>query len=206
MTGKYLNLCACASITFAAIGLMNPVAADVATPHRIVVWDGESAASGSTWVNPTSSTFAPETGDAHSGNTALEFKFDASNVWIGGGLDWNNWKTGTDVGTDTTGMKNLTFWIKSKGLTGDLQVQLLCNGVVTDTPEHHTAKVHVLKYSPNMADGQWHEVVIPLADLTQPAGYDPKVVTMLDFGFWTDKEAKGSFLVDDIAFDDGSTT
>jgi hypothetical protein len=169
-------------------------------PARVLVWDGETADTGSTWVNPTSSTFGPERGDAHSGNRALAFKFDAADIWIGAGFDWLNWKTG-NVGTDTTRMKNLTFWIKSEGTTGDLQVQLLCNGKVLDTPDHHTAKAHVLKYCPRLLDGGWHQAVIPLADLTQPAGYDPRIVTMIDFGFSADGEAKGSFIIDDIAFD-----
>jgi hypothetical protein len=174
-------------------------------PHKIIVWDGETANTGAGYTNPSSSTLLPETTDAHSGTTALEFKFQGSGVWLGCGWDWFNWKTGDDVGTDTTGMKNLTFWIKSKGATGDLQVQLLCNGVVLDTPEHHSAKVDVLKYCPDLLDGKWHQVEIPLADLTQPAGFNPKIISRIDFGFNADKPANGSFVVDDIGFDDGTT-
>lgn len=173
--------------------------------RRVVVWDGEKANVGGGWTNPTSSTFRPVTGDAHSGNTALEFKFHSSHIWIGCGFDWFNWKTGTDVGTDTRQMTNLTFWIKSKGTTGDLEVQLLCNGDVLDTLEHHAAKVHVLKYCPDLLDGKWHEVVIPLADMTQPVGYDPRIVSQIDFGFWSEKEANGNFVIDDIAFDNWVT-
>ena len=180
------------------------VGSQPAPVHRIVIWDGTTAKAGASWTNPTSSTFQPETGDGHSGNTALEFKFQGSNIWLGAGWDWFTWKTGKDVGTDTSAMKNLTFWIKSKGTTGDLQIQLLCNGDVIDTPDHHTVKVNVLKYCPQMMDGKWHEAIIPLADLTHNAGYDPKVVTMLDFGFMAGNDTDGSFLIDDIAFDDAN--
>lgn len=173
---------------------------------RIVVWDGEKVTKGGTWTNPKTATFGPKIGDAHSGDTAMEFRFHESHIWIGCGFDWFDWKTGKDVGTDTRKMKNLTFWIKSKGATGDLQVQLLCNGDVVDTPEHHAAKVRVQKYCPKMLDGKWHEVVIPLVDMTQPEGYDPKVVTMIDFGFMAEKEANGSFLIDDFAFDNRVVT
>ena len=82
-------------------------------------------------------------------------------------------KTG-NVGTDASEMKNLTFWIKSKGKTGLLQINLLCNGEILDTPEEHTAKVEVLKYCPQLLDGQWHEVVIPLAVSQTREGLQPK--------------------------------
>jgi hypothetical protein len=168
---------------------------------RVIVWDGEAHDKGSTWVNPTTSTFTREQGDAHSGMTALEFKFHDKDTWMGSGLDWNNWKTGSDVGTDTSKMTNLDFWIKATPTVGDLELQLLCNGAVIDTPEHHAPKVRVAKYCPRFRDGKWHEVVIPLADMPYPKGYDPKVVTMIDFGFWSQGESNGSFIVDDIAFD-----
>jgi len=168
---------------------------------RIVVWDGETHDKGSSWVNPTTSTFLRTQSDAHSGNTALELKFHDKQIWIGFGFDWFDWKTGRTVGTDTSKMTNLNFWIKSNGLTEDLQVQLLCNGDVVDTPEHHAPKMSIVKYCPNFRDGKWHEVVIPLRDMDYPKGYDPKVVTMIDFGFYTQGEATGSIQLDDLAFD-----
>jgi hypothetical protein len=60
----------------------------------------------------------------------------------------------------------------------------------------------IAKYCPTFRDGKWHEVVIPLNDMAYPTGYDPKVVTMIDFGFYAEAEANGSILIDDIAFDD----
>jgi hypothetical protein len=168
---------------------------------RIIVWDGEAHDTGSSWVNPTTSTFIRTHSDSHSGNTSLELKFHDRNVWIGFGFDWNNWKTGRNLGTDTSKMTNLNFWIKTSGLTNDLQVQLLCNGDVVDTPEHHAPKMSIAKYCPIFRDGNWHEVVIPLRDMAYPKGYDPRVVTMIDFGFYTQGEAQGSILIDDIAFD-----
>jgi hypothetical protein len=76
----------------------------------------------------------------------------------------------------------------------------LCNGAVFDTPEHHTEKVPVLKYCPQLLDGQWHQVSIPLADLKQPKGFDPSHVGELQM--FNAGEGDGSFFIDDIAFDD----
>lgn len=169
---------------------------------RVVVWNGESERTGAGWVNPTSSSIKPQSAVVHGGKVALEFKFKDDAHWIGAGWDWVAFKTGA-FGTDVTSMKRFTFWIKSQGKTGDLQINLLCCGPVLDTPEHHTEKVHVLKYCPKLFDGKWHEVAIPLADLTRPAGFDPQHVCELQMGFLVDKEAEGSFFLADLAFDAG---
>ena len=169
---------------------------------RVVVWDGEQANIGAGWVNPKTCSIGPQTAEAHSGNTALEFKFKGSNQWLGAGWNWCHFKTGTNVGTDASAMRNLTFWIKTKGTAGDLQVNLLCNGNVLDTPEEHTLKVPVASYCPRFLDGQWHEVVIPLADLNQIKGFNPKIISEIHFGFKAGQDADGSFFIDDIAFDD----
>jgi hypothetical protein len=188
-------------VCFGAMSATAQTNPPVSGVKRVVVWDGEAHDKGSSWVNPTTSTFVRTTEDAHSGKTALEFKFHDKNVWFGSGFDWFDWKAGRDIGTDTSNMTNLNFWIKVKGSVGDLIVQLLCNGDVIDTPEHHTKQMNLAKYCPDFRDGKWHEVVIPLSDMDYPKGYDPKVVTMIDFGFYSDGEAEGAFWIDDIAFD-----
>ncbi len=174
--------------------------------NRVVVWDGEQASLGAGWVNPTNLTIKPQSLEAHSGSTALEFKFKGRNQWLGAGWNWCNFKTGTNVGTDASGLKNLTFWIKARGRTGALQINLLCNGDVLDTPEEHTVKVAVLKYCPQLFDGQWHEVVIPLADLNQIKGFNPKIISEIHFGFMAGNDTDGSFFIDDLAFDDRDTS
>lgn len=100
-----------------------PTAPKVSKGLSIVAWDGEKAKVGSGWANLKSSSILRATGDAHSGNTAMELKFKTSHIGVGAGWDGFHWKTGTDVG---------------------------------------------------FRDGNWHQVVIPLAELTQQDGYDPK--------------------------------
>jgi hypothetical protein len=185
---------------FANCSLMQST--EPAKVQHIVVWNGEKINKGAGWTNPTTDSIKPQTTESHSGNTALEFRFKGADTWHGAGWNWCNFKTGTNVGTDASKMKNLCFWIKSKGTGGKLQVNLLCNGDVLDTPEEHTVKVEVLTYCPKLLDGNWHEVVIPLADLNQIKGFNPKIISEIHFGFMGDKETDGSFIVDDISFDD----
>jgi len=170
---------------------------------RVVVWDGEQANVGAGWVNPTTSTLKPQSVEAHSGNTALEFKFKGTNQWMGMGWNWFKFKTGTNAGTDASAMKNLCFWIRAKGkVGGTLRVNLLCNGDVLDTPEEHTVKVEVLKYCPAVFDGQWREVVIPMADLDQIKGFNRSIISEIHLGLTPEQDTDGSFFIDDIGFDD----
>lgn len=168
--------------------------------QRIVVWDGEKASKGAGWAN--SNSIEPQTVEAHSGKTALEFKFKGSgDEWLGMGWNWCAFQTGL-FGTDITAMKNFSFWMKTKGKVADVQLNLLCNGEKFDMPEHHTEKVSALTYCPQLQDGKWHKVSIPLADFIQPKGFDPLHVGELQL--FNAGEGEGSFFIDDIAFDNGN--
>jgi hypothetical protein len=184
----------------------NPPAATASSPSqplasvkRVVVWDGEQASKGAGWANPKTNSIGPQTVEAHSGNTALEFKFTGSGEeWPGAGWNWCSFQTGP-YGTDITPFKSFTFWMKTKGNVADVQLNLLCNGEKFDMPEHHTEKVSALNYCPQLLDGEWHKVSIPLADLKQPKGFDPLHVGELQI--FNAGEGKGSFFIDDIAFE-----
>lgn len=178
-----------------------PVADKTKVKRRLVVWNGDSAKVGAGWVNPTTSTIRASNESPIKGKAALELKFKDSVHWIGAGWNWLAFKTSPTIGTDITGFTHLSFWIKSKGRTGALQLNLLCNGTVLDTPEHHTDKVMVRDYCPNLFDGEWHQVSIPLKDLKQPVGFDAKHVVELQLGFLVDGSADGSFLFDEIGFE-----
>ncbi|MEI8112560.1 MAG: carbohydrate binding domain-containing protein [Bacteroidia bacterium] len=176
-----------------------------AQPKRMVVWNGETASKAAGWTNPAATcTISAQTIEAHSGKTAVEFRFkgDGKNGWLGCGWDWASFQVG-EYGTDISAMKNFSFWLKVKGTSAELSFNLLCNGgPALDQPQHHTEKVIVSKYCPDWKDGNWHQVVVPLADLVQPKGFDAKHVAEMQF--FNTGEGDGSFFIDDLAFDDGS--
>ncbi|ESQ76632.1 hypothetical protein ABAC402_02860 [Asticcacaulis sp. AC402] len=203
-----------AAATFALVLGAGPVAAStpafaedpalltqVTHDARVVVWDGETANVGSGWVNPTRSTFAAQTSQAHSGASALELKFSGNSEWIGAGWNWFNFKTGDDIGTDVTGLSTFSFWIKVQGKPVQFRINLQCNGTVLDTPEQHSARVDVLSYAPNIFDGHWHEVRIPLRDLIESEGFNPRVVSQLQLDLTVGPDTHNSFFIDDISFD-----
>ena len=132
------------------------LAASEAAPavERVVVWDGEQASTGAGWTNPKTNTIGPQAVEAHSGNTALEFKFSGSGEeWLGAGWNLCAFQTGP-YGTDITPFKRFAFWMKTQGKVADPQLNLLCNGKEFDMPEHHTEKVSALNYCPPIAGWQ----------------------------------------------------
>jgi len=176
-----------------------------AQANQVIVWDGEQAAKGSGWSNPSNTcTIKSQTVEAHSYPTAVEFKFkgDGKSGWLGCGWDWVAFKVG-EYGTDISAMKNFSFWLKVKGTAAELSFNLLCNGEpALDQPQHHTEKVIVSKYRPSWKDGEWHQIIVPLKDLKQPAGFDP--IHVAEMQFFNTGNGDGSFFIDDLAFDDGS--
>ena len=175
---------------------------------QVIVWDGETVTKGSGWTNPAATcTIKSQTVDAHSGQSAVEFKFKGTNVvsesdWIGAGWNWVNWQVGP-YGSDITAMKYFAFWLKVEGVAAEMRFNLLCNGApALDMPEHHTTKVIVSKYCPQWKDGEWHQIIVPLKDLIQPKGFDATHVAEMQF--FNTGAGDGSFFIDDLAFDDGS--
>lgn len=190
-------------ISFCAIlAATNGIAVGNEVTHQVVSWNGEQAAKGSGWTNAGGHgeiSLRPQTAVAHSGNTALELRCQGTH-WLGAGWNWVAFTKGE--GTDVRSMKRLTLWVKCTGKGGDVQINLLCGGQEFDTPEHHTTKVHLLKYCPDFLDGSWHQIAIPLADLRTVPGYDPTKVCELQMGVPAEQPVDCSFFIDDIGFDD----
>jgi len=167
--------------------------------EKLVVWDGEDAANGNSWVAPKKDTnyFKAQDKDAHSGKTALELRAEGEQ-WMGGGWNWHGWWP-EDSGDDISGFRNLTFWIKVTGRKpASLTVALNCSS--TKKP---TAALSILDYSKDAADGQWHEVVIPMEDFAkkEKTEFDPKKAWEIDLGTWAQEKDPVSLFIDDIAFD-----
>jgi len=182
----------------------NCFAAGNTVTNSLVSWDGERATKGSGWASTTGQgavSLRTQTAVAHSGDTALEMRCKGDK-WVGAGWNWVAFTKGE--GTDVRQMKRLILWVKHSGTGGDLQINLLCGGEEFDTPEHHTEKVHLLKYCPALLDGQWHKVAVPLADLRMIAGFDRTKVCELQMGMLADEPVDCSFFIDDIGFDDAA--
>ena len=180
------------------VALLTLTAARATAADMLVVWDGEQVTEGQSWVAPQrdSNSYKPQTTEAHSGKTALELHAEGAD-WVGGGWNWHGWGPAT-AGADTTRFTHLTFWIKVKGrFTNQINVWLNCSAT-----KKESVKVNLFDYVKDVADGQWHEIAIPLADLTkEQTGFDPKNAWEIDLGTWSPETGPISLFVDDIAFE-----
>jgi len=166
--------------------------------EKKIVWDGDKFAHGLGWAAPQKPFIylKPQTEEAKSGKVALEFHGDGSG-WMGGGWNWHGWYP-EGSGTDTTGFRNLSLWMKVGGDDpGGVGLMLL-----DSTHKKQTKAVNAQAYCPEVLDGNWHEVVIPLADIYKDApAANPQRVWQLDISSWAPKERKFSIYIDDIGFD-----
>ena len=172
-----------------------PATATATAPADLVVWDGETHKIGGGWVDhKDKETIKSQDAQAHSGKTAVEFTGDGDK-WHGCGWNWTMWKAA--AATDVTPYANLVFWAKATGETKPAGLRISLSSVNGKM----TAQVDAVKYCPQLLDGQWHQVVIPLKDMT--AGhddFDPKKVWEIQLGNWNQTPVKFSVFLDDLAF------
>ena len=173
--------------------------APAAVPGKIVVWDGGRLNGGKSWVSPQTGTnsFLSQPAETDTNKTQLEFH-GSGPLYIGGGWNWRGYWPPT-IGTDTTTNRNLAFWLKVSG-SAKPDILHVCLGSAgsTNTSRH----VDIAGYAEDVADGQWHEVVIPLPDLADPASdFNPAKTWELQFHTWSPTARDFSLLVNEIAFD-----
>ena len=175
----------------------------VSAADSLAVWNGEAQAGGVSWVSPTgpNNVVRVETGEAHSGGSAIEFLGQGSE-WIGGGWSWRGWYP-PGAGEDIRIYSNLVFWIK---VTGDdpgvMSVALV--SAITTKPSGQILVGEYVGDGETLHDGNWHEVVIPLCDFYAAAkdkNFDPKSVWEIDLNTWAPAARSFHIYLDDIGFD-----
>jgi hypothetical protein len=184
-----------------------------ATTATLVVWDGEiQGAIAKGWSSkdgsdrPTS-TLVVVAGAGHAGSTGLKWHTEGRD-WTGFGWNWFAWFP-SNAGTDISGYERLFFKIRIEGSspadlpeTSALTVDLGSSGG-KDKRVTRSAKLsnHV---GPELLDGKWHHLVIPLSALgipTNPNGFDPKTAWEFRLGHWSTERRNFTVYLDDIGFD-----
>jgi photosystem II stability/assembly factor-like uncharacterized protein len=162
------------------------------------VWDGERFGGGLGWCAPNGGLnfLRAQSEEAHSGKVALELHGEGSG-YIGGGWNWYGWWP-PEAGDDIRTYRNLSFWAKLiADEPYDFTVMLESNN------KEPTGAVSALEYCPELRDGAWHEVVIPLADIyaVKATAFDPRKAWELQIQTWDPHPRSFSLLIDDIGFD-----
>ncbi|KPK63332.1 MAG: hypothetical protein AMK73_05225 [Planctomycetes bacterium SM23_32] len=181
------------------------LALKVSSPDdRMLVWDGDTFASGLSWVDPAGgfSYLRPQSEVYHSGKVALEMWCDVQGGSMGGGWNWHGWYP-DNAGSDVRAFRNLSFWAKAEGeRKRDFDVSLVCSTYRTRTAAV-SASAYVRPPDADLLDGQWHEVIIPMADLLSgpDVRFDASRAWEVDLNTWAPQPGKFSLFIDEIGFD-----
>jgi hypothetical protein len=178
----------------------------------LVVWDGDQHANGKGWAScgkkdECTTSVEPAPNEGYSG-AALKFKAEGSD-WIGMGWNWHGWWP-ENAGSDISGHKELSFRIKVVAANAkeapdpnSVNVTLACsaNGSKDDTKKD-ADEAKVADFTTNLLDGEWHEVVVPLATFFSDKGkdFDKKSAWEFRIGTWSQDPRKFEILIDDITF------
>jgi hypothetical protein len=175
---------------------------------RLVIWDGDKiGAAGQGWADcdkkPDCKTVvAKASGAGANKSDGLKWHGEGPG-WAGMGWNWFGWWPET-AGTDITPYANLTFQIRVEGKAHDagLDPAALTTLLRCSKNKKESARVAIQKYTADFADGQWHEVIIPIADLVKSnegGGFDPKTAWEFDLANWSATPRDFDIYVDDIA-------
>lgn len=165
-----------------------------------VVYDGdkigENAKGWQAATEPNKATVAAQDKEVRTpGKKTMEFHAEGKD-WMGIGWNWFGWWP-ADGGTDITNHKNLSFWAKVTGETKPTQLSVK----LASNDKKGTETADLLKYCPDLMDGKWHEVVVPIKDLDTKNELTKTKVWEINFGTWSQDPVKFSLFVDEIGFD-----
>lgn len=180
---------------------------------RLALWDSDKGETGKGWTDcdhkPSCKSVVSRAGGpggAGSGEIAGVRWHVEGPGWAGMGWNWFGWYPETG-GTDVRDYGNLTFQIRviSKSPASGPDPASFNAFLRCSYGKKESAAVPIRNYAPQFADGRWHRVVIPLADLVQGKGaaFDPTTTWELDLSHWASASRDFDVYVDDIAAEPG---
>jgi hypothetical protein len=180
------------------------------TREVTLVWDGDKhGGSAKEWANcnlkdACTSTAKATPGAGVNGSVGLEWHAEGKD-WKGFGWNWFGFFP-ADSGTDVSGYKNLSFWVRLKvdDAKGAADLKDVKVGLASSNKAKlETESVSLIGYIDSLADQKWHEVVIPMSDLTKGKGKDFDLSHAWEFrlGEYSMVPHKFTLFVDNIGFD-----
>ena len=185
------------------------------TEEVTLIWDGdEKGGNAKEWANCNlkegcKSTVKATAGEGVNKTVGLEWHVEGKD-WKGFGWNWHGfWPE--NAGTDISEFKNLSFWIrlrlddpKHPPELKDLTVALASS----NKAKAETAQVPLIGYVESLTDQEWHEIVVPIGDLTKGKGKDFDLTKTWEFrlGEYAMSERNFTVFVDNIGFDSRKIT
>lgn len=145
-------------------------------------------------------TFVPAPGEGAAGTNGLKLHAEGPG-WQGGGWNWFGWYP-ENAGTDLSGYDDLKFSIKVSGAkdkvpnAGGISLAFGCS-----KDKKTSADAALGKYAATAADGQWHEVSIPLKDFFEGKGAecDARTAWEIRVSSWSGTPVNFDIVIDDVA-------
>jgi Concanavalin A-like lectin/glucanases superfamily/Bacterial Ig domain len=143
------------------------------TQREVMLWDGEGPATGGGWSVPAEARIALQDAVACHGTHALQFHVSGSN-YANCGWNWRSWGAGSPA-DDATAHACVIVALKVDGTAKPNSIRLVLR---SPRPEDHNRSgdsdaIDLLPYCPTLLDGAWHDVAIPVKDITaKDAGFD----------------------------------
>lgn len=185
-------------------GTTSSGSAVAATGDEYMLWDGEGAGeSAKGWADcdkkpGCKGTVLPAPGKGKDDTTGLHFHGEGPG-WIGFGWNFIGWWP-EDGGIDISSYEKLSFDIKVVAESeeeapdaGALNVALRCSKGKKDSES-----VTVKNYAPDIMDGEWHTVEIPLTEFAKEE-FDPATTWEIDISTWAQNPKKFDVYLDNIA-------
>jgi hypothetical protein len=177
----------------------------VASGGKEVIWDGDDVVRGQSWAGcdkegKCKATFAAAPGEGAGGTNGMKLHGEGDG-WQGGGWNWFGWYP-ENAGTDLTMYDDLKFSIKISGAAKDKTPSA---GGITfafgcSKDKKDSAAPSLGKYAADAADGQWHEVSIPLKDFFEGKGAECDARTAWEFrvSSWSGTPVNFDIVIDNL--------
>ncbi len=165
----------------------------------LVLWDGQARHLGHGWPGaPTLTEIA-----LADGGRALRFHGEGKD-WIGCGWSWD--ADGGAGSVDVSHRSNCSLMLRAsvRGELGSLTLRLASVG------GGHTGEIDLKSYCPQLPDGAWHLVRIPLVDIgaasrnraATETAFDPRHAVEVDLGSWSVASRGFEIDIGMLGFDD----
>jgi hypothetical protein len=124
--------------------------------------------------------------------------------WMGFGWNWFSWWP-KEAGTDISLRNSLALAIRLTGEPGQRPepdtLQIALGGSALDGSDA-TEAIAIADFEPDFADGQWHDVTLPLGAMLRGKGerFDTQRAWSFTIGAWNQGERKYEIFVDDVRF------
>ncbi|HEV8247348.1 MAG TPA: hypothetical protein VGP93_16330, partial [Polyangiaceae bacterium] len=186
-----------------------PVVARTEPPpaDKLMLWDGDKNTTGKPWSDCSKKDAGCKAviePGASAGRVGGGLKFHVQGPdWAGFGWNWHGfWPE--NAGTDISGYKSLSFWIRVDAKdTAKAPDPANLKVSIASSSKKDSAEVGIAEYADNLLDGQWHEVVVPLSEFFKDKGkdFDPKAAWEFRVGTWASSPKDFDVYIDEIGFD-----